>query len=92
MAVVMSGEAVVDLLRSLSDVIGTGEEPDGLCANRQEHQPHLHDSASLGRFWCTADQSQREPFRSERRRTESWSCAIHKPGQPCNSLCAGLNR
>jgi hypothetical protein len=47
---------------------GTGLEPDGLCAKREYHQPHLHDSDTLGRFWCTADQSQREPYRSERLR------------------------
>lgn len=41
--------------------------PEGLCGNRAEHPAHLHDSPSLGRFWCTADQSQREPGRSERR-------------------------
>lgn len=42
--------------------------PDGLCGDRAEHSPHAHHSASLGRFWCTADQAQREPGRSERRR------------------------
>lgn len=42
--------------------------PEGLCADRTEHPAHLHESPSLGRFWCTADQSQREPWRSERRR------------------------
>ncbi len=56
------------LLASLNQAVGTGEEPDGLCAVRTEHRAHLHDSPSLGRFWCTADQSQREPWRSERRR------------------------
>jgi len=40
----------------------------GLCGDRREHGAHVHDSASLGRFWCTADQAQREPGRSERRR------------------------
>jgi hypothetical protein len=40
--------------------------PEGLCADRSEHPPHRHDSASLGRFWCTADQEQREPHRSQR--------------------------
>jgi hypothetical protein len=40
----------------------------GLCGNREEHDPHLHRSASLSEFWCTADQSQREPGRSERLR------------------------
>lgn len=51
-----------------SDEVGTGREPDGLCAERGEHPAHMHDSVSLGRFWCTADQSQREPGRSEARR------------------------
>lgn len=46
--------------------VGTGHEPDGLCADRTPHRAHLHDSPSLGRFWCTADQGQREPGRSER--------------------------
>lgn len=42
--------------------------PLGLCGDRGQHLPHLYESATLGRFWCTADQSHREPFRSERRR------------------------
>jgi hypothetical protein len=50
------------------DEVGTGGEPDGLCGDRGEHAPHLFESVSLGRFWCSADQSQREPWRSERRR------------------------
>lgn len=41
--------------------------PEGLCGDRTEHPAHLHESPSLGRFWCTADQDQREPWRSERR-------------------------
>lgn len=41
---------------------------NGLCADRADHEPHEHVSDSLGRFWCTADQSQREPLRSERLR------------------------
>jgi hypothetical protein len=52
----------------LNEVVGTGHEPDGLCADRSEHRAHLHESRTLGRFWCTADQSRREPWRSERRR------------------------
>lgn len=59
------------LLAALDDAVGTGEEPDGLCADRTDHRPHLHDSATLGRFWCTADQSHREPYRSEARRPEN---------------------
>jgi hypothetical protein len=61
---------LVQYLESLADVIGTGDEPDGLCEDRTEHRPHLHDSETLGRFWCTADQSRREPYRSERRRMD----------------------
>lgn len=58
------------LVAALEAAVGTGEEPDGLCGDRGEHRAHLHDSPSLGRFWCTADQTDREPYRSERRRTE----------------------
>lgn len=42
--------------------------PNGLCANRADHDPHQHSSPSLGGFWCTADQTDREPGRSERAR------------------------
>lgn len=66
----ISAAALVHALGELEHVIGTGEEPDGLCGNRDDHRPHLHDSPTLGRFWCTADQDQREPHRSERRRRE----------------------
>lgn len=58
----------VGLGRDIGDEVGTGNEPDGLCADRGPHKPHLEDSPTLGRFWCTADQSQREPGRSESRR------------------------
>lgn len=34
----------------------------GLCGNRSDHAPHLHDSKSLGRMWCEADQTKRLPF------------------------------
>jgi len=61
----MSAGRLVDFLE---DAVGTGEEPDGLCGERGDHHPHLYDSETLGRFWCTADQSHREPYRSERRR------------------------
>jgi len=53
------------------DCYGTGiGEPapsSGLCADRAEHPGHLHESPSLGRFWCTGDPADREPGRSERR-------------------------
>ena len=42
------------------------ELPRGLCANRTDHAPHLYSSGSLGTFWCTANQDDREPYRSER--------------------------
>jgi hypothetical protein len=48
--------------------VGTGHEPDGLCARRDEHRAHMVAEGSLAPFWCTADQAQREPGRSERRR------------------------
>ncbi len=51
--------------------------PQGLCADRTEHPGHLHESPSLGRFWCTADQSQREPGRSERRLGRVTGLVIH---------------
>lgn len=38
----------------------------GLCADREAHRPHVHDSATLGTFWCTANQHDREPGRSDR--------------------------
>lgn len=44
------------------------DEPEGLCGDRGDHAPHIHHSPTLGSFWCTADQSQREPFRSEQLR------------------------
>lgn len=42
--------------------------PSGLCPYRGEHEPHEVTIGSLAPFWCTADQSQREPYRSERNR------------------------
>lgn len=59
--------------------------PEGLCADRTEHPAHLHESSSLGRFWCTADQSQREPWRSERRRAAQgvvYGIRPHRPVTP----------
>lgn len=56
--------------------------PEGLCADRTEHPAHLHESSSLGRFWCTADQSQREPWRSERRRAAQDGIRPHPPITP----------
>ena len=43
--------------------------PDGLCAQRGDHPDHEHTSESLGRFWCTGREADREPGRSERARS-----------------------
>lgn len=42
----------------------------GLCANRGEHDPHLVTEGSLAPFYCSADQTQREPYRSEHKRQQ----------------------
>ena len=44
------------------------EIPTGLCADRIYHLPHAHNSTTLGKFWCTANQQKREPGYSEYRR------------------------
>jgi len=41
--------------------------PQGLCGNRNDHAPHCVDSETLGRYWCHADQKQRQPYASEAR-------------------------
>lgn len=43
----------------------------GLCGVKVNHLPHTVHTGSLAPFFCTADQSQREPGRSERRRLEA---------------------
>lgn len=43
----------------------------GLCADKMDHEPHLVTAGSLAPFWCTAVQSDREPWRSEQRRKAS---------------------
>jgi hypothetical protein len=42
--------------------------PRGLCADRSDHLPHVQETGSLAPFICSADQDDREPMRSERRR------------------------
>ena len=37
--------------------------PDGLCGNREDHDPHMVTTGSLAPFRCTADQSARLPYR-----------------------------
>lgn len=48
-----------------------GPYVEGLCGNKEDHIPHLHQSKTLGTFWCHADQSQRLPYAAEMRRNES---------------------
>jgi len=43
----------------------------GLCGVRAEHFPHKVTTGSLAPFFCTANQADREPGRSERRRDGS---------------------
>jgi hypothetical protein len=62
--------SAAQLLAALDAAVGTGEEPDGLCGDRSEHRAHLVTEGSLAPFWCTADQSTREPGRSQRRQDE----------------------
>lgn len=52
----------------MEEVITIGLLPLGLCGDRECDVPHVHRSETLGVFWCTADQTQREPYRSEARR------------------------
>jgi hypothetical protein len=42
--------------------------PKGLCANKNDHAPHPVYEGALAPFWCTAEQEDREPYRSEQRR------------------------
>lgn len=42
----------------------------GLCGVKVEHFPHTVHTGSLAPFFCTANQEDREPYRSERRRRE----------------------
>lgn len=49
----------------------TDEPPNGLCPDREQHLPHLVTEGSLAPFYCTANQDDREPYRSERRRQQN---------------------
>lgn len=46
---------------------GAYRVPLGLCANRDGHVPHLYRSASLGLFYCHANQARRQPRAAEQR-------------------------
>jgi hypothetical protein len=54
-------------LRSPTEVAAVAGMPVGLCGNREDHEPHLHHSRSLGKFWCSADQETRLPYAADRK-------------------------
>lgn len=67
------GEFLLSVLEAVSEIafdeIESDEKlPIGLCGNREDHDPHRHESESLGVFWCSADQTTRLPFAAERRK------------------------
>jgi hypothetical protein len=37
----------------------------GLCAQKDDHPPHLVVTGSLAPYWCTAIQTDRQPFKGE---------------------------
>jgi len=57
-------------LSPYESIIDVSPLPQGICANKDNHSPHLHNSDTLGVFWCHADQARRLPFAAERRRSE----------------------
>lgn len=67
----LNGTAVTVACTGCGSCDYCAEFPRGLCGNRDNHAPHLHDSAGLGRFWCDADQSKRLPFAMERKADQS---------------------
>lgn len=64
--------------------------PRGLCGDRFDHAPHVHDSTSLGRFWCEADQSKRLPYALERKTQQHETHEIIAC-TGCASGCEGCN-
>jgi hypothetical protein len=58
----------MDKLTEIRRTLRRSAVPDGLCAQRGDHPDHEHTSESLGRFWCTGREADREPGRSERQR------------------------
>lgn len=63
--------AVVEDDRSPTQVAADAGMPVGLCGNRDDHEPHLHHSRSLGKYWCSADQTTRLPYAAENRKASS---------------------
>lgn len=66
--VYVTAEDVLGKLQDPANVTTVpGRYPDGLCGNREDHVEHVHESTSLGTFWCHADQARRLPFAMERK-------------------------
>lgn len=59
---------VVVTSKSTYECLGNTFFTEGLCANKEDHVSHLVTKGTLAPFLCTADQSTREPNRSELRR------------------------
>lgn len=66
--------AVVFDGRSPTEVAVDAGMPVGLCGNRDTHEPHLHYSQSLDKFWCSADQTTRLPHAAENRHPSRELC------------------
>jgi len=67
---------LLGVLEAVSKIaFGESEEklPIGLCGNREDHDPHRHESTSLGVFWCSADQTTRLPFAAGQRKQQKES-------------------
>ena len=64
---------MTDMLQVMDEVAATAIEhpetilPKGLCPIRTDHHQHEVNSRTLGRFWCHADQSKREPWASQQK-------------------------
>jgi hypothetical protein len=64
-------DALADaVFRSIWKIPATAMQT-GLCGIKVQHLPHVVHTGSLSPFFCTADQFQREPGQSERRRLEN---------------------
>ena len=85
--------SAAQLLAALDGAVGTGQEPDGLCGDRGEHRAHLVTEGSLAPFWCTADQTAREPGRSQRRADARSPHHVCRPSRPHGwSPCQGCGK
>lgn len=42
----------------------------GLCGDREDHEPHAYESVGFGLMWCHANQKRQSPFASDRVRSQ----------------------